>query len=151
MGRSGKARRVPAARMRPRRPPQLSAGLLLLALAAPAAAQDKPPVLPADATLSELIRESLAVRPEIQQAKSTAQAREERVRQAGALPDPMLQVGIQNDGFTSIEIGRMGTSFVSLMASQTFPWPGKRGLSQSIAQLGANQALRGIDRTRLST
>ena len=82
---------------------------------------------------------------------AVSHANKERVSQAGAMPDPMLQVGIQNDGFTSIEIGRMGTSFVSLMASQTFPWPGKLGLREQVAELGSSQSLKVVARLRLST
>ncbi len=67
------------------------------------------------------------------------------------MPDPMLEVGIQNDGFTSIEIGRMPTSFVSVMATQTFPWPGKLRLREQVAQLGASQNMKVVARLRLST
>ena len=112
-----------------------------------------PPVasLPADETLSRLIAESLAARPELGQGAAIVRARRERAPQAGALPDPMVQVGIQNDGFTSIEIGRMETSYVSLMASQTFPWPGKRGLRRGVAELGVAEAEQVLTRVRLST
>jgi outer membrane protein, heavy metal efflux system len=123
----------------------------LLALPSPARAQAREAALPADATLTRLIQESLATRPELAQAVAVSHANKERVSQAGAMPDPMLQVGIQNDGFTSIEIGRMGTSFVSLMASQTFPWPGKLGLREQVAQLGSSQSLKVVARVRLST
>jgi outer membrane protein, heavy metal efflux system len=123
----------------------------LFALPLPARAQGREAALPADSTLTQLIRESLSTRPELAQAMAISHANEERVSQAGAMPDPMLQVGIQNDGFTSIEIGRMGTSFVSLMASQTFPWPGKLGLREQVAELGSSQSLKVVARVRLST
>jgi outer membrane protein TolC len=123
----------------------------VLALSAPARAESTKPALPTDATLSELIRESLSARPELAQAKAVARANEERVSQAGALPDPMLQIGIQNDGFRSIEIGKMETSFVSLMAAQTFPWPGKLRLREQAAKLGARQTQTAILRVLLST
>ncbi len=125
--------------------------LCLLALSRPAWAQSASPALPTDETLSKLIADSLAARPEVAQAKAVAHATQERVSQAGALPDPMLQVGIQNDGFRSIEIGRMGTSFVSFMASQTFPWPGKLGLREDVAKLAAGQNLKAVARVQLST
>ena len=124
--------------------------LSLLALPLPARAQAREAALPADATLTRLIQESLATRPELAQAVAVSHANKERVSQAGAMPDPMLQVGIQNDGFTSIEIGRMGTSFVSLMASQTFPWPGKLGLREQVAQLGSSQSLKVVARLNWS-
>jgi outer membrane protein TolC len=68
--------------------------------------------------LARLIDESLRARPELASAESLVRAERQRIPQAGALPDPMFQIGIQNDGFTSIEIGKQGTSFVSFMAQQ---------------------------------
>jgi outer membrane protein, heavy metal efflux system len=107
--------------------------------------------LPTDTTLTRLIAESLAARPELARSEAVVHAEAERTAQADALPNPMLQIGIQNDGFTSIEVGRMDTSFVSLMASQTLPWPGKRGLQKQLAQLDATQARYTVTRVRLST
>ncbi len=107
--------------------------------------------LSTDPLLAQLIAQSLAARPEIAGAKSAVQAERERIPQAGAMPDPMLQLGIQNDGFTSIEVGRMSTSYYSLMAAQTFPWPGKRALSQQVVEYDAQQADFGVQRARLST
>ena len=104
-----------------------------------------------DPLLAQLIAQSLAARPEIAGAKALVQAERERIAQAGAMPDPMLQVGIQNDGFTSIEVGRMSTSYYSIMASQTFPWPGKRSLQQQVVEYGAQQGDFGVRRARLST
>ncbi len=122
-----------------------------LLLARPLQAEPLEPPLPADPTLARLIADSLAARPEIARSRALAGAEREQVSQAGALPDPMLQLGIQNDGFTSIEIGRMDTSFVSIMASQTLPWPGKRGLRSEVAGLGAAQARQAVARLQLST
>lgn len=122
-------------------------------LAAPSrAARAEPDAAPAtDAALSRLIDESLAARPEIAGARAQADAEREQVPRAGALPDPMLQLGIQHDGFTSLEIGKKESSFVSVMASQTLPWPGKRDLQTEVAELGAAQATQSIARVRLST
>jgi outer membrane protein TolC len=125
--------------------------LAVLGAARAAPAEPIEPPLPADATLARLIADSLAARPEIAGSRALAGAARDQVPQAGALPDPMLQLGIQNDGFTSIEIGRMDTSFVSIMASQTFPWPGKRGLRAEVAGLGAAQAGQAVARLQLST
>ena len=120
-------------------------------LAAPSTRAEPPAVaLPTDPVLARLIAESLAARPELARADAVVHAQQERVPQAGALPDPMLQVGIQNDGFKSIEIGRMETSFVSFMASQTLPWPGKRGAQQDIATLTTTQAKSQVTRARLA-
>lgn len=130
------------------------AALGLLAVAPPAHAEQAGPAdapLPADAALAQLIAEGLAARPEIAASRAAADAAQEQVRQAGALPDPMLQLGLQNDGFTSLEIGTMPSSFVSIMGQQTLPWPGKRGLRADVAQLAADQARQTVSRLQLST
>jgi outer membrane protein TolC len=131
------------------------AGLLVLApharaaTEAPAAAAA--PRLPTDATLARLIDESVAARPELRQAEATARAERERVSQAGALPDPVLSLGIQNDGFKELQIGRMETSYYQVMLSQGLPWPGKRGLRTDVARLSADGAGAAASRVRLTT
>jgi cobalt-zinc-cadmium efflux system outer membrane protein len=107
--------------------------------------------LPADSLLAQLIAESLAARPEIAAAEAELAARGERVPQAGALPDPMLEVGIQNDGFDGLTIGEMEGSTLTLMASQTLPWPGKRGLRGEIAAFGVEDARIALGRAQLDT
>ena len=130
-------------------------GVTLFAVLSPAAPwanpQPRVPELPADSLLTKLIEQSLAVRPELAQARATARAERERVPQAGALPDPMLELGVQNDGFTSWEVGRTAMSRYSIMASQTLPWPGKRRLRSEIAELSVRQADQNLVRVRLST
>ena len=125
--------------------------LSALAVARAARAEAPEPLLPTDAVLTRLVDESLSVRPELARSLAIVRAEGEKVPQAEAFPDPMLQVGIQNDGFARIEVGRMETSYVSLMASQTFPWPGKRGLRGQVASLGQAQAQQLVSRVRLST
>ena len=142
---------------RPRSIGSIGAAVVLLLLAPRGAVWAAPPDtsnsprLPADSVLATLIEQSLAARPELAQARETARADRERVSQVGALPDPMLQLGVQNDGFTSWEVGRMETSWYSVMASQTLPWPGKLRLRSEVAQLSANQADEVVARARLST
>ena len=64
-------------------------------------------VLTDDPLLVGLVEEAMEKRPELAQAKAAIQADLERVPQASALPDPVLTTGIQNDGFSSIQIGEM--------------------------------------------
>lgn len=123
----------------------------LLIGASPARADGRRLDLPTDATLAALIDDSLAVRPELRAARATVDAESARIPQAGALPDPTIQFGWQNDGFTSIELGTMEGSYVSVMVSQTLPWVGKRGLRRDVAALGAAQAEQSVARLRLST
>ena len=137
----------------PGRPRWLVALALIGALGVPssALAQRAVPDLPTDTTLRQLIEESLGARPELRQAIASVRVSREQVAQAGALPDPMVQVGVQNDGFTSTEIGTMDSSYVSIMASQTFPWPGKLDLKRNNASLAVAQAEELVARARLST
>ena len=153
------------------RPPvrtSMTAWLPLLAVLAassahaaePAAGGDEPassstPVLPtsldADPVLAGLVSEALARRPEITQARQKLAAERERVPQAGALPDPTLTAGIQNDGFTSIEIGRMETSYYSFMLTQGLPFPGKLGLKRDVQALAAEGGVSDVKRAELAT
>lgn len=136
---------------------RLLACIALLALA-PATRAEPPPRIPggpaalaADPVLSRLVEESLAGRPELRQAEAAARAERERVPQAGALPDPVLSLGIQNDGFEGLQIGVMETSYYQVMLTQGIPWPGKRGLRTDVARLGADAADASVARARLGT
>jgi outer membrane protein TolC len=119
------------------------------ASAAPPATAGTP--LAADPLLGRLVEESLAARPELRSAEAAARAERERIPQAGALPDPTLSLGIQNDGFDELMIGEMETSFYQVMLSQGLPWPGKRGLRADVARLGAEEAGAVVARARLGT
>lgn len=130
---------------------RLMAALLWLCPAVAHGAQLAPHGLATDPVLAELIEQSLSVRPEVAQALAAAKAEHERVPQVGAPPDPMLQLGVQNDSFTSWNIGKMETSWYSVMASQTFPWPGKLRLRSEVAELDARQADQNVNRVALST
>jgi outer membrane protein TolC len=135
---------------------RLHPGAIALILAIPAAraaaqASGTPPVLPTDPVLKELIEQSVAARPELRQAEATVRAERERVPQAGALPDPVLSLGIQNDGFKEINVGKMETSFYQVMLSQGLPWPGKRGLRTDVARISADEAGAALLRARLTT
>jgi len=55
-------------------------------------------------------RSNSTIAPSWQQARAEVKAERERAPQVGALPDPMLQLGVQNDGFTSWEVGQMETA-----------------------------------------
>jgi len=127
-----------------------AAPLALLLAALPARGEPAAP-LAADPVLSRLVEESLAARPELRRADAALRAERARIPQAGALPDPVLSLGIQNDGFDRIRIGEMEGSFTQVMLSQTLPWPGKRGLRTDAARLSADAAGATVARARLST
>ncbi|AGC46181.1 cation efflux system protein CusC [Myxococcus stipitatus DSM 14675] len=136
--------------------------VVVLALLAPMAALAQAPLsapeaqatpvssLATDETLSKLLTEALEARPELRQVEAQEKAAQERVPQAGALPDPVLQVGIQNDGFGELMIGEMEGSYFSIMASQALPFPGKRDLRTQVARLGAKAVSAQVLRARLT-
>ena len=131
--------------------PSLLRAAPLAALLASLPLRAAPADLSSDPVLARLVEESLAARPELGQARASARAERERVPQAGALPDPVLSLGIQNDGFGELMIGEMESSYYEVALSQTFPWPGKRGLRTDVARLSATAADAGATRVRLST
>jgi len=116
-----------------------------------AAGGDPRVALPDDPEAAALVREALEKSPDVARSRSTAQAERDRVPQIGALPDPTLTLGIQNDGFQSIQIGRMDTSFWQVMLTQPIPWPGKLGAREAAVRTQATLADAQLDRVRLST
>lgn len=119
-------------------------------LVQPASATPGGAELGRDSVLAGLLREALGSRPELVQATATVKADLARVPQARALPDPVLSLGIQNDGFKGLQIGQMETSYWSIAVAQSFPWYGKRGLRARAQSLGAKQSEADLERTRLS-
>lgn len=103
-----------------------------------------------DSVLAGLLRDALAKRPELARAQATVQADRARVPQVRALPDPVLSLGVQNDGFKGLQIGTMETSYWSIVAAQTVPWYGKRGLRARAQSLGADQSEADLERARLT-
>ena len=103
-----------------------------------------------DSLLAGLLQEALANRPELVQAEATVRAEQARIPQAGALPDPTLSLGIQNDGFNGLQIGKMELSWWSIIGAQTLPWFGKRGLRAKAQSLAAKQTDADLERARLS-
>jgi len=93
-----------------------------------------------DPAVRRLLDEAAAASPEVAQARAEVEAQKARVPQAGALLDPSLTLGIQNDGFRRINIGTMDTSFFNIMLTQPLYWPGKRGLREQVATLDARRA-----------
>lgn len=110
---------------------------LAVAFSSSASAQAAPAQ---DAALRKLLEEAAAASPEVAQARAAVEAERARIPQAGALLDPSLTLGIQNDGFKRIEVGTMETSFINIMVNQPLFWPGKRGLREQLATLEAHRA-----------
>jgi outer membrane protein TolC len=123
--------------------------LLATAVQAQPLASSTPPGID-DPVLAGLIEESLARRPELRQAEALVAAERERVPQAGAFQDPVLTLGLQNDGFNGLQIGKMETSYWQVMVTQPITWPGKRGLRSDVAGSGVRLAEASAARAHLT-
>jgi outer membrane protein TolC len=87
--------------------------------------------------LPELIQEALAKNPEIQAARHRWQAAQERAPQARALDDPEFMIELFNYPNRLNPDASANTIFG---LSQRFPYPGKRGLKESLAIKEAEMA-----------
>ncbi|MGE4105561.1 MAG: TolC family protein [Pirellulales bacterium] len=92
-----------------------------------------------------LVAEVLARNPSIEAMNATWQAAAARYPQEIALDDPMFDGAVGPDSFgeSTLKPGYM------VMASQKFPWPGKRRLRGAIANAEASAAASNIDDVRL--
>ncbi len=117
----------------------MRSGLLSLFIALPALADE----------VDTFIEQALKNVPELKAAQAEVVAAQERVPQAQAWPDPMVQVGVQNDGFRRWQVGVNEMSWVSFMASQTIPFPGKTAGEVEAARV--TQVKARVERVRLST
>jgi len=85
---------------------------------------------PADTLrVADVVAEARRANPMLQAARYQADALAERGPQAGALPDPMLSLGLRNRPLDDFGTDQMMTmNWIGL--SQTFPWPGNQGFGQ---------------------
>jgi cobalt-zinc-cadmium efflux system outer membrane protein len=112
-----------------------AACLVLAAFAPPAHAGET-------LTLPGLLNEARAKNPALAAMQYRYEAGRERVPQAGALPDPMLMMGVQNLPTNSFSFSQEMMTSKMIGLSQTFPFFGKRGLKREAAADEAN-ALEG--------
>lgn len=90
------------------------------------------------------VRAVLRRNPSIESARSGWRAAVARVRQSGALEDPMVTVQVAPLSIAS-STARFG---YDAMVSQRLPWPGKLGLQESVARAEAEAARSDIEATR---
>lgn len=92
--------------------------------------------------LAEVVAEARRGNPMLRAARYQSDAFGERGSQSGALPDPVLTLGLRNrpvDGFGTDQM--MTMNWIGL--SQTFPWPGNQGFGQQRQEHSARAA--GLD------
>lgn len=99
-------------------------------------------VLPQEATaetleLNPLIQEALQHNRELLAAESRITAAGFRITQSRGLPDPLVSLGYQNEGFTAYTYGQeLGAQWM-YSVTQALPFPGKRDLRENVATADA--------------
>lgn len=125
------------------RPPILRlAAVAALFVPAGAPAQDS------GSTLQDLVAEAERENPGLRAAESRVEAARARVPQAGALPDPMLGVGVMNVPVSDPSFADDMMTMINLRVSERFPFPGKRGLRERRAETEAEAARWEAERVR---
>jgi outer membrane protein TolC len=119
--------------------------LLLFALALPRGARAQAPL-----SLQALVDEALEKNPEILRAQQMWEMARAKAPQAKALPDPMLQLELQNIGLTDYTVGEMDMSMAGISLAQPIPYPGKRRLRQQVAEKEAEAAGEMVEAARRS-
>ena len=89
-----------------------------------------------DTLLARLTGEALATSPSLLRADASARAAAARVRPAGALPDPMVNVGVMDLTLPRLAFHESDFTEVDVEVTQQFPWPGTQA-----AQTGAARAM----------
>jgi len=111
---------------------------LTLAAHGPVAGQD----------LAALLSQADSANPEIMGARHLAEAAAARVPQAGALPDPMLGVGVMNVPVARPGLGNDMMTMAQVRLSAELPWPGKLGLREDVVRLQADADALEVERVR---
>lgn len=101
-------------------------------------------------SLQALVDEAVKHNPEILQAQQMWEMAKAKAPQVKALPDPMLQLELQNIGLTDYTVGEMDMSMAGVSLSQPIPYPGKRRLRQQVADKEAEAAGEMVEVTRRS-
>src|SRR5574341_988668 len=108
---------------------------VIAALLQPAAAQE-----PADAQLAALIAEAAQNNPDLQALRRETNAARSRIAPAGALDDPMLEVGVLNYPVESRSFKTEDMTMKMIGLTQRLPYPGKRALRRDVAEKEAAAA-----------
>jgi len=82
----------------------------------------------------ELVALALQRAPSLAALAGRVQAAREMARPAGALPDPMVELMIQDLGFPRWTVGEEDMSMIGPQITQGIPFPGKRGARRQAAR-----------------
>lgn len=107
---------------------------VLVAAARPAGAQRAP--FAGDSVLRRLVAEAVAWNPTLRERDATLRAAAARVRPAGTLPDPVVEMGAMNLVLPDLAFGRSDFTEWDVSLAQDLPWPGTLGARAALARSG---------------
>ena len=90
--------------------------------------------------LNTLIEDATRANPEIRAARQEAEAAEQRITPAGALNDPMLELGVLNLPVNTFNFRQDDMTMKMIGLGQRLPYPGKRKLREEVAEQDADAA-----------
>ena len=93
-----------------------------------------------DTLLARLTAEASATAPSVLRSDALARAAATRVRPAGALPDPMVNLGVMDLTLPRFGFRQSDFTEVDVELSQAFPWPGTLGAQSRAARAMARGA-----------
>ena len=100
-------------------------------------------------TLDLAIARALAGNPGLGEIKARAEAMAAIPAQAGALPDPTVNLGLLNVPTSSFNLHQEDMTMLEMGVSQTIPFPGKLALREKIAEQEALAAADSVDEAHL--
>lgn len=102
-------------------------------------------------TLEGLVAEALSNNRALEAMSYKVDEIEQKVSQSGAWEDPMMNLGIVNDGFEGITVGERAMSRYNIGISQKLPFPGKLSTKEKIAELDTIAARHAYEDLKLKT
>ena len=114
-----------------------------------AVADTKPNPEASALTLETAITKALAGNPGLGEIKARAEALAAIPEQAGALPDPTVNVGLLNVPTSSFNLHQEDMTMMEMGISQTIPFPGKRALREKVAEHEAMASAESVEEARL--
>lgn len=124
--------------------------LIACGLAGATAIRAEPPAPPDNPAppVEELLTLALERSPSLEAMRRKLDAAREMVAPAGALPDPMVEIMLQDAGFPKYTVGTMEMSMVGPEVRQALPFPGKREARRAVARADAAVQVDGLDSLR---
>lgn len=124
----------------------LRAAAIVMAVTLGSAPRLSGQVAPApDSLLDRITAEAVDAGPAVSMRRATARAAQLRQRPAGALPDPMLSVGVMNLTLPRFAFRESDFTEVDVEVSQEFPWPGTLAARTRSADAVARGAVADLD------